>query len=126
MTSNLLKKNDDYSSIVLDDAIILTLSIRKKIITSLINENFKQEYIFEFKDVLERIRHLMIKSQKKNITNNSENLEKLMEKLDSERKNNTDIGKDLERCLRILDSCYELLIENFPNMRAKIIHIYQS
>lgn len=67
MTSNLLKKNDDYSSIVLDDAIILTLSIRKKIITSLINENFKQEYIFEFKDVLERIRHLMIKSQKKTL-----------------------------------------------------------
>lgn len=126
MTSNLFKKNGDYSSIVLDNAIILTLSIRKRIITSLLNENFKQEYIFELKDVLERIMHLMIKSQKKAITNNSENLEKLMEKLDSERKTNTDIGKDLERCLRILDSCYELLIENFPNMRAKIKHIYQS
>ncbi|WJV61104.1 hypothetical protein PCO87_14395 [Pectobacteriaceae bacterium C52] len=126
MASNVLKKNDDYSSIDLDDAINLTLSIRKRIITSLLNEDFKKEYIFELKDVLERVRHLMIKSQKKSITDNSENLEKLTAKLESERKTNKDIGKDLERSLRILDSCYELLIEKFPDMRAKIKHIYQS
>lgn len=68
----------------------------------------------------------MIKSQKKIITNNIENLEKIMEKLELERKTNKDIGKVLERSLRILDYFYELLIENFPDMRAKIKHIYQS
>lgn len=124
MTLNDLKINDNYSSINLDDAIKHTLKIRKRIISSLLNEDFEREDIFELKGILERVRYLMLNTQEKNIIYNSEKLEKLTTKLEFDKENKKNASQELERSLRILDACYELMIENFPEMREKIKQFY--